>query len=163
MINVLAYVPLRHASHVSTCATGRGFSLIPPFPRPEFLYTTPIYVGSICGGYDEACQCRRADRRQAAQQRQEREREEQQSGSGFERLCDREPKASVTRATPALGTLRYLNREIGPVDSHGDRFDISLERSDERATRLVRLAVSCLSPLSGLRRQDGVRVLHSER
>ena len=26
-------------------------------------------------------------------------------------------------------TLRYLTREIGPVDSHGDRFDISLERS----------------------------------
>ena len=35
-----------------------------------------------------------------------------------------------TGAPPARATLRYLIREIGPVDSHGDRFDISLERLD---------------------------------
>ena len=83
----------------------------------------------------------RADRRQAALQRQEREREEQQR---VEQLRDREPK--VTRATPARATLRYLTREIGPVDSHGDRFDISLERSDERPTLSQ---TGCLSPLPG--------------
>ena len=94
----------------------------------------------------------RADRRQAALQRQVRERFEQQR---FEQLRDRKPKA--TRATPACATLRYLTREIGPVDSHGDRFDISLERSDERPTLSQ---TGCLSPL---RRQDGVMVLHSER
>ena len=78
----------------------------------------------------------RADRRQAALQRQERERVEQQR---FEQLCDREPKV---RREPLL---------LVP------RFDISLERSDlwfltetdsishsrdrMRDPRLVRLAV----------------------
>ena len=78
----------------------------------------------------------RADRRQAALQRQERERFEQQR---FEQLCDREPKV---RREPLL---------LVP------RFDISLERSDlwfltetdsishsrdrMRDPRLVRLAV----------------------
>ena len=69
----------------------------------------------------------------------------------FEQLRHREPK--MTRGTPACATLRYLTREIGPVDSHGDRFDISLERSDERPTLSQ---TGCLSPL---RRQDGVKVL----
>ena len=85
----------------------------------------------------------RADRRQAALQRQEREREEQHR---VEQLRDREPK--VTRATPARATLRYLTRDerIGPVDSLGDRFDISLERSEEGPTLSQ---TGCLSPLPG--------------
>ena len=84
----------------------------------------------------------RADRRQAALQRQERERFEQQS-QRFEQLRYRVSRAQgSTRATPGCATLRYLTREIGPVDSHGDRFDISLERSDGMGDpRLVRLAV----------------------
>ena len=92
------------------------------------------------GGTEDGHASARADRRQAALQRQEREREEQQR---VEQLRDRDPK--VTRATPARATLRYLtSREIGPVDSHGDRFDISLERSDEGPTLSQ---TGCLSPL----------------
>ena len=62
----------------------------------------------------------RADRRQAALRRQERERFEPRR---FEQLRPREPK--MTRGTPACATFRYLTREIGPVVSHGDRFDKS--------------------------------------
>ena len=50
----------------------------------------------------------RADRRQAALQRQEREREDQQ---WFEQLRNREPKASEKKRT----ALRYLTREIRTV------------------------------------------------
>ena len=41
---------------------------------------------------------------------------------------------STTRRHGIIGLgTRYLTREIGPVDSHGDRFEISLvERSGER-------------------------------